>query len=291
VNAIRIVLLLVCITFSDFSEVKAQPETNNMVAVGIAAVVKGVVTSQSDLRPLETLARGSVIYLQDMIETTERSLLVIKFNDGGKLTLRPNSLFEIKEYDETPGQEKETFALLKGGLRAVTGAIGKAKGEEVKYVVRNATIGIRGTDFRVRLCDDCGADKKNVAMSPAGLDRAETNAINDELTIKKKDGSKREVSREELDGLLDGTYVSVIEGVIRFSKGDWYIDIGAGDACFEELREQTEDDDDEALNCFIRNERLEDYDPYLSGDEVKLTMWNQYGSDSAQQGDAICEIY
>jgi len=46
--------------------------------------------------------------------------------------------------------------LLRGGLRTVTGAIGRNDPENVEVRTPVATLGIRGTDFEVRMCaGDC----------------------------------------------------------------------------------------------------------------------------------------
>jgi hypothetical protein len=47
--------------------------------------------------------------------------------------------------------------MFKGGLRAVTGLLGKRNKEKVSFVTNSATIGIRGTHFGALLCQgDCG---------------------------------------------------------------------------------------------------------------------------------------
>jgi len=47
--------------------------------------------------------------------------------------------------------------MLKGGLRAVTGLIGKRNREKVSFQTETATIGIRGTHFGALFCNsDCG---------------------------------------------------------------------------------------------------------------------------------------
>ena len=49
------------------------------------------------------------------------------------------------------------ISMFKGGLRAVTGLVGKRSKEKVKFATETATIGIRGTNFGALLCqNDCG---------------------------------------------------------------------------------------------------------------------------------------
>ena len=73
----------------------------------------------------------------------------MRFTDGGQVTLRPNTQVKIEGYAYTEGEPQgDNFAmsLFKGGLRAVTGLIGK-RGNRDAYRMQTATatIGIRGT--------------------------------------------------------------------------------------------------------------------------------------------------
>lgn len=54
---------------------------------------------------------------------------------------------------------KSYFKLLRGGFRAVSGLIGKGNADQYRVRTPVATIGIRGTDYVLVLCDAaCGAD-------------------------------------------------------------------------------------------------------------------------------------
>ncbi len=60
---------------------------------------------------------------------------------------------------ETSNTSRAFFRLLKGGFRAVSGLIGKADPNEYLISTPVATIGIRGTDYIVVVCDAaCAAD-------------------------------------------------------------------------------------------------------------------------------------
>lgn len=65
-------------------------------------------------------------------------------------------------------QQAASFRLLKGGFRAVTGAIGAINRNDYRVATPAATIGIRGTDYYVYLCDDLCASDPTVASS-AGI--------------------------------------------------------------------------------------------------------------------------
>lgn len=54
---------------------------------------------------------------------------------------------------QAPRSSRAFFRLLKGGFRAVSGLIGKANPAEYRVSTPVATIGIRGTDYLVVICD------------------------------------------------------------------------------------------------------------------------------------------
>ena len=70
------------------------------------------------------------------------------FSDNSLVAVRPESTFLIEEYEydeNNPDASVQRTQLVRGGLRAVTGAIGRAKPENVEFKTPVATMGIRGT--------------------------------------------------------------------------------------------------------------------------------------------------
>lgn len=103
------------------------------------------------------VAEGSIIENGDIVVTGNDSKAMVAFTDGGKIALRPNTTFQVAEYHyntEQPQQDNAVFNLVKGGLRTITGFIGK-RGNHDAYRLGNntATIGIRGTEYMARVCD------------------------------------------------------------------------------------------------------------------------------------------
>lgn len=107
----------------------------------------------------------------DVLSTQEDTYARIKFVDNGEIVLRPNSQLKVEsyQYDETRPERDNVFVgLLKGGLRAVTGLIGKRSKEKVSYNTPTATIGIRGTHFGALFCQgDCGGVPTTTGQPPA----------------------------------------------------------------------------------------------------------------------------
>ena len=96
----------------------------------------------------------------DTLGTESETYARIKFVDGGEVVLRPGTQLKIENYTYNaakPESDNVVMSMFKGGLRAVTGLLGKRSREKVSFQTETATIGIRGTHFGALLCQsDCG---------------------------------------------------------------------------------------------------------------------------------------
>lgn len=109
------------------------------------------------------LNRGEMVRTGDLIKVAEDGSAQIRMSDESIIALSPRTEFKITEYKfarENPAEGKALFALIKGAFRTVTGIIGKQAREN--YAVKAgavATVGIRGTHYRLRVCEsDCGGE-------------------------------------------------------------------------------------------------------------------------------------
>lgn len=124
------------------------------VAHAESAVVTHLSGTVSVLKPggqIKLLGQKSQVDTGDLISTEADSYVRLKFTDGGEMTLRPNTSIKIDQYgyDEAkPDQDNFVFSLVKGGLRTITGLIGKrGKKDAYRLNTATATIGIRGTYY------------------------------------------------------------------------------------------------------------------------------------------------
>lgn len=128
----------------------AYPVTGYCIVAGRADFVIGEVVAVAPDGIQRPLAKGAVINAGDAINTAAGARAQIRFSDGGYVSLQPGSQFRVDEYqyeNKTDGNEKGFFSLLKGGLRAITGAIGRTNRNTYRVATQAATIGIRGTGY------------------------------------------------------------------------------------------------------------------------------------------------
>jgi hypothetical protein len=95
------------------------------------------------------LASGNRVESGDLITTGNTGRTQLRFSDGGMVSLQPNSQFKIARYADTGDGKQDSFLvdLARGGMRALTGLIGKRNRENYKVTTSTATIGIRGSGF------------------------------------------------------------------------------------------------------------------------------------------------
>jgi FecR protein len=135
----------------------AYPMTGYCVVAGRADFIMGKVEAVATDGSRRILVKGSEINVGDAINTNAGARAQVRFIDGGFVSLQPNTQFRVDEFNyqnQTDGAEKSFFSLLKGGLRTITGAIGKVNRNTYKVTTANATIGIRGTGYNAVVGDD-----------------------------------------------------------------------------------------------------------------------------------------
>lgn len=122
----------------------------------------GVVQATNSDGIRRALAKGSLVMGGDTIITSSGSLAHIRFKDGAYVSLKPNSNFRIDEYryeNDDAGESRGFFSLLKGGLRTITGLLGKRDHNDYLMSTPVATIGIRGTHYDLNVGEG-GAESK-----------------------------------------------------------------------------------------------------------------------------------
>ncbi len=141
--------------------------THVHAAVAVVINASGVLSLKQADGSVKVIYEKSELEEGDVVSTEKNSYARFKFTDGGEITLRPESTLKIDSYsyaEADPKKDNFVFSLVKGGLRTVTGLVGK-RGNRDAYRLQTptATIGIRGTNYGGMLCtNNCGG-------LPAGL--------------------------------------------------------------------------------------------------------------------------
>lgn len=149
----------------------AVPAAAAGTAVGTVTHLSGLVSVQHADGSARVLSVSSAIVEGDLLTTEADTFARVKFVDGGEVVLLPNTRFKVETYRFDPADastDNVLLRLLKGGLRAVSGLIGKRSRDHLSYGTVVATIGIRGTNHGMLLCqDDCGAIPTASGTPPA----------------------------------------------------------------------------------------------------------------------------
>jgi FecR protein len=127
---------------------------------GTVTQLSGTLSVRKADGSVRILSQKSSIESGDTINTERDSYAQVRFSDGAQLTLKPNSAVKIEDFkfaEEKPEGDSFLYNLVKGGLRAVTGIVGKRSRDKYQLGTATATIGIRGTTFSA---DDCVNDRE-----------------------------------------------------------------------------------------------------------------------------------
>ena len=139
-------------------------------APGMVTQIAGVLTVQRPDGSTRVLSQKSEIQSGDTLNTQRDSFAQIKFEDGAQITIKPGSSLRIENFNyqlAEPQNDNFFYRLVKGGMRAVTGAVGKrGNADAYKVETATATIGIRGTTFGA---DDCTSEGANCRGLESGV--------------------------------------------------------------------------------------------------------------------------
>jgi hypothetical protein len=144
-------------------------------AIGRVAETSGTVVRIKAAGAPELLGGGSPLATGDVIETQANSGAELRYDDGTVVRLAARSRFTVPEYRLAPQQaaeERFVSRLLAGAMRVVTGTIAKRQPRNARFVAHTATIGIRGTDFVVRMCDNDCVPAEGPTVARAGEELA-----------------------------------------------------------------------------------------------------------------------
>jgi|GEM_PF-1485120 hypothetical protein len=123
--------------------------------IGLMLSTVGVVTAEDVDGNVRRLQRRSAVFEGDTLITANRARAQVRFNDRGLVALQPNTSFFIEEHNfdgQEDGTESAVYSLLRGGLQAITGLIGRTNRDRYQVSTPIATIGLRGTHWAATFC-------------------------------------------------------------------------------------------------------------------------------------------
>jgi hypothetical protein len=190
----------------------AEQEVSHKSKVGYMVRQKGQVTVKDLNGETQILEINSPIYEGDRITTGKGSTAFIAMDDGAEIYLKEDSVVKISTYVITSGFDKDSSSvldLIRGGLRKITGSIGASALSNYQVQTGLATIGIRGTEYVIKLCkqDDCnqtvGRNDPDAKLHAVVLEGIITLTTEDDVKILMAVGEYGIASREELAVLED----------------------------------------------------------------------------------------
>lgn len=128
-----------------------------MAQLAVVQTVRGDAKAQSGADVSTPLVPGQSLEAGTQLVTGDNGQAVVRFQDGHIVALKNNSTVKIAAYNynqQQPASSSFVMELLRGGLRSITGLLGKANPQAFRLITPTATIGIRGSDWMAALQDN-----------------------------------------------------------------------------------------------------------------------------------------
>ena len=119
--------------------------------VGTVVEMSGSVIAVDKRKLSRKLAKGYSVYLGDKVVTGETGYVRLKMIDNAVLDLRCFSIMVIEDYALNNTSRRSILNLLQGSLKKVTGEIGKMADDVYELKTPLANIGVRGTEYALRV--------------------------------------------------------------------------------------------------------------------------------------------
>lgn len=121
-------------------------------SIGQVIWVKGQVSASLPNQEKRILSRKADVYKEDTVESDKTSTAQINLTDGTLLAITENTKMQIEKYNyDKKDTSKDSYVanLAKGGLRTITGEIGKNNPQGTQTKTPVATLTTLGTDYSV----------------------------------------------------------------------------------------------------------------------------------------------
>lgn len=99
---------------------------------------------------------GTELFEKDVVETGANSAVGMTFTDNSRMSLGPESSLTLESYSYQQGGAQDGFnaRLRAGSLTAASGNIAKSRPLAMKVLMPTTVLGVKGTEFAVRVSGD-----------------------------------------------------------------------------------------------------------------------------------------
>ena len=137
---------------------------------GEVIAMKGDVSAKSADGSTRPIMKSDQVFVGDQINTGTGAYAVVEFIDGARATLMPDSNLSVDKYAFGTNEDGVVLGLVKGGFRAITGEIARKRPESYTVQTNVATLGVRGSEFAIRLCEqDCVEEEEDRIQEVGGV--------------------------------------------------------------------------------------------------------------------------
>jgi hypothetical protein len=124
--------------------------------VGVVVESSGSVLAVDKRKVSRKLSIASPVFLGDKVVTGENGSVRLRMIDEAILDLRCFSIMVIEEYALNTSKRKSILNLLQGSLKKITGKIGKMTEDVYELKTPVASVGVRGTEYALRVFQSKG---------------------------------------------------------------------------------------------------------------------------------------
>jgi hypothetical protein len=199
--------------------------------VGVVAHLSGPLLDRKADGSVKVLGLKSEIENGDTLVSEKNTYAQIRFVDNSEITLKPGTTFRVENFNYDAGKpeaDSAAFDLVKGGLRSVTGLLGKRNKEKFQLKTPSATIGIRGTTFIAQYVPPPESNGMRINPNPSPLFDAPAGKVAAPQGKVVIDRSPDGGGAQPLPALAPGLHLSVTDGMIVVSNIGGARDIAAG---------------------------------------------------------------
>lgn len=197
---------------------------------GTVVQLSGPLLAKKASGVVKILSLKSEVESGDTLVTEKNTYAMVRFVDASEITLKPGTTLTVENFSfdgARPEGDAANFNLVKGGLRSITGLLGKRSKEKFALKTPTATIGIRGTTFIADYVPGGETEEQALASARAWV-AASTAALDGGAPLAPLMLAQAAVPRPPAGGLAPGLYVQVIDGLISLSNRGGTSNFSAG---------------------------------------------------------------